>query len=82
MAVKAKDIPKEQRLFTRIWDMFKKHYYEPNTDENWEAFIAEANDICHEYDNGLLARKMALAVLETKEQLEKEENKKKEGGIV
>lgn len=80
MAVKASDIPKEQRLFTRLWEMFKTYFYEPNTDETWEKFIDEANAICHEYDDKTLARKMIMAIFETKEELLKEENKK--GGTV
>ena len=69
MAVQAKDIPTEQGIFNECWALFKKYYDEPNTDETWQNFLAEANKCCEKYDNNMLATKMMLAIIETKESM-------------
>lgn len=80
--VQAKDIPNEQRLFVQIWELFKRHFYEPDTEENWAEFFKEANEISRDYGDKTLARKLIMAIVETKEELLKEEKKEKEGGTV
>lgn len=70
MAVTAKQIPKQQKIFNRVWEMFKKYYDEPNTDETWEKFLAETHEVCSEYDNDSLAVKLCLAIVTEKDERE------------
>lgn len=72
--VDAKQIPKEQNIFNQIWTLFKKYYDEPNTDETWESFINDVNKVCHDNNNSFLARKLGIAILETKEEMVKKNN--------
>lgn len=65
--VKNHEIPKEFHIFKCIWNIFKKYYDAPNTDETWESFLAEVNETVRENGNSFLARKLGLAILECKE---------------
>ena len=75
MAVTAKEIPKERGIFNSIWELFKKYYNEPNTDETWEQFIDESQELVRKYDNHPLAVKLSVAILVTKEDVEKMKEK-------
>lgn len=71
MAVTAKQIPKEQGIFTKIWEIYKKYYDAPNTDDTWNKLINEVNSCAKENDNHILAVKLGIAILEVKEDMEK-----------
>lgn len=72
--VSAKQIPKQQGIFNKVWELFKKYYDAPNTDETWQNFIDESNKLCHEAGNDTLAVKLCVAILAEKEDRVKKEN--------
>lgn len=60
-SVTAKDIPGEQKMFTQIWNMYKKYYVPERDDDYWEQLKCELMKIIDTYKSDLCTS-MCLAV--------------------
>lgn len=60
-SVAAKDIPGEQKMFTQIWNVYKKYYVPEIHDDYWEQLKCELTEIIDTYKSDLCTS-MCLAV--------------------
>ena len=61
--------------YQTVWEFHKKYNSMDDTDEDWEAVIDEANQICKRFDNNLFVRGLLMAVLDELERKCKEMRK-------
>lgn len=60
-SVTAKEIPKEQSMFTQIWNVYKKYYIPESNDMYWEGLKNELTAIINTYKSEFCL-KLCLAV--------------------
>lgn len=58
---------KEWQMFTDFWSLCQKFWVAENSDEYWNNFICAANQFCDKH-KGSFPQKLAMAILETKEE--------------
>ena len=73
--VTATEIPIEQKIFTEIWNTYKKYYKSDNSEEYWDGYLKECCCIGDKYKEVPLARKLAVCILEDIEAKVKKEGK-------
>lgn len=66
----------EWLMFMDYWNLCQKHWVVEKADDYWEQLIKDANEFIAKYDTIKLAKNMALALVNTQEQILKEQNGK------
>lgn len=57
----------EFQMFQDFWALYKNYGIAEQSDEYWEELLKASDEFCRKY-NSTLARKLALAVIETLEE--------------
>ena len=57
----------EWMMFTDFWNLCQKYWIVEDTDEYWEGVIRSANDFQKKYNHILLSRRLALAFVDSME---------------
>lgn len=60
-SVTAKDIPDEQKMFTAIWNVYKKYYIPEHDDSYWDGLNHDLNEIIDAFQTDFCT-KLCLAV--------------------
>lgn len=66
----------EWLMFMDYWNLCQKHWVVEKADDYWEQLIKDANEFIAKYDTIKLAKNLALALVNTQEQILKEQNGK------
>lgn len=66
----------EWLMFMDYWNLCQKHWVVEKVDDYWEQLIKDANEFIAKYDTIKLAKNLALALVNTQEQILKEQNGK------
>ena len=64
----------EWLMFMDYWNLCQRHWVVEKADDYWEQLIQEANAFIAKYENIELAKNLALALVNTQEQILKERN--------
>lgn len=70
-AVKFQKGSDEWKMFTDFWTLCQRFWNVENTDEYWKEFIDASNEFCEKYKeitDGIFPNKLALAILDAKEE--------------
>lgn len=57
----------EWMMFMDFWNLCQKYWIVEDTDEYWESVIRSANDFQKKYNHILLSRRLALAFVDSME---------------
>ena len=57
----------EWMMFTDFWNLCQKYWIVEDTDEYWESVIRSANDFQEKYNHISLSRRLALAFVDSME---------------
>ena len=57
----------EWMMFMDFWNLCQKYWIVEDTDEYWEGVIRSANDFQKKYNHILLSRRLALAFVDSME---------------
>ena len=69
-SVRKEDIPEVAKFMPLLWELIKKYYIPEDTDEYWDALIADANkawSVCRETQVGLFLLHGLFSYLEEKQ---------------
>ena len=66
----------EWLMFMDYWNLCQRHWVVEKVDDYWEQLIKDANEFIAKYDTIKLAKNLALALVNTQEQILKEQNGK------
>lgn len=61
----------EWKMFTDFWTLCQKFWIAENSDEYWQSFIDASNEFCEKYKgitDGIFPNKLAMAILDAKEE--------------
>ncbi len=72
-AVKFNKGSEQWMLFMDFWQLCQKHWKVEQTDKYWENVIADSNSFAEKYKSIPLARNIALAFLNTQEEIYRRE---------
>lgn len=68
ISVKASEIPNEQKIFTDMWNLYKMFYRVEDSDDYWDEFIYQVNELSKEHNNSVLAVQLGIAIIEDRYQ--------------